>query len=102
MATIRNNTLRLYTIGYKIGNGLKQIQLLPGVTLNIPDEDVEALKLHPLFLSYIDSGKFDIIQSPSSAPKNLEGIPVVDVRDEPNPVIAEPKIERVSKRTKIQ
>lgn len=102
MATIRNNTLRPYTIGYKVGNGLKQIQLLPGVNLNIPDEDLSALKEHSLFLNYIDSGKFDIIQAPSCTPKNLEGIPVVDVRDEPNPVINEPKIERVSKRAKLQ
>lgn len=102
MATIRNNTLRPYTIGYKIGNVVKQIQLLPGVNLNIPDEDIEALKGHALFRNYIEKGNFDIIQPPSCAPKTLEGIPVVDVRDEPNPVINEPKIERVAKRVKAQ
>jgi hypothetical protein len=97
MATIRNNTLRPYTIGYKAGNGVKQIQLLPGVTLNVPDEDVDLLKQHTLFLSYLESGKFDIVSAPSCAPKHLEGVPVVDVRDEPNPVVETPKIEKVAK-----
>lgn len=98
MTTIKNNTLRPFTIAFKNGNQIQQIELSTGLTLNVPDDVVKGLRAHPIFNTYLESGKFDILSLAPGAKSDIGGIPVVDIAEEPNPVNSEPKIEKVASR----
>ena len=86
MATVQYNVPSSLTIDY--AGGIGRITLLPGINLNIPDEEWNLAEKHPFVLTLLEIGKIEILSRSPLVTSELEGIAVVDNRktDEPMPV----------------
>lgn len=94
MASIRNNASG-YTFNYMLGKQQKTLFIMPGINLNIPDEDVEALQQHPIFKSLYENETLELLIREPAKTSELEGFQVVDSRrnGEPLPVFETPKMD---------
>jgi len=94
MASIRNNGSG-YTFNYMLGKQQKTLFVMPGINLNIPDEDVEALHKHPIFQFLYENETIELLLREPAKTSELEGFQVVDSRrnGEPLPVFDTPKID---------
>jgi hypothetical protein len=94
MASIRNNASAI-TFNYINGKQQKTLFIMPGINLNIPDEDVEALHKHPIFNSLYENETIEILTRDPVKTSELEGFQVVDSKrnGEPLPVFDTPKMD---------
>jgi hypothetical protein len=85
MASVRNNKYGQIIVNY--GNG-KSISLIPGVTLNINDEEWEQAKKNPVCKIYLDQGILEELYKEPETKGELAGFQVTeDDNDEPTPVV---------------
>jgi hypothetical protein len=94
MVSLRNNASG-YTFNYMLGKQQKTLFVMPGINLNIPDEDVDALRKHPIFNSLYENETIEILLRDPAKTSELEGFQVVDSRrnGEPLPVFDTPKMD---------
>ena len=94
MASIRNNGSAI-TFNYMLGKQQKTLMVMPGINLNIPDEDVEALHKHPIFTAMYENETVEILTRDPVKTSELEGFQVVDSKrnGEPLPVFDTPKLD---------
>jgi hypothetical protein len=94
MASIRNNGSAI-TFNYMLGTKQKTLFIMPGINLNIPDEDVEALHKHPIFQAMYENETVEILLRDPVKTSELEGFQVVDSKrnGEPLPIFDTPKID---------
>lgn len=92
MATIRNN-LSAKVYNYMKGNEQKSIVIMNGFNLNIPEDDIEALKQHPIFKLDYENETMEILNREPAKTAELEGFRVMDSKrtGEPLPVFDTPK-----------
>lgn len=93
MGSIRNNASGI-VFNYMLGSKLKTLFVMPGINLNIPDEDIDALQRHPVFQAAYENETIEILTRDPVNTKELEGFQVIDSRrnGEPLPVFDTPKI----------
>jgi hypothetical protein len=94
MGSIRNNGSAI-TFNYMLGKQQKTLFVMPGINLNIPDEDIEALHQHPIFKSMYENETVELLTRDPLKTSELEGFQVVDSRrnGEPLPVFETPKLD---------
>ncbi len=83
MAAVRLNQRNSYSIPLPQG----ELLLFPGVNLAVPDDMVEAMKAHPIVKILIEQDTIEILTKTKEPTSDIEGIPVVDGKDEPLPVL---------------
>lgn len=100
MPSIRNNSSAI-TFNYMAGRSQRTLVVRPGINLNIPEEDVEALHKHPIFKAMYENETVEILTRDPAKTSELEGFKVVESRrnGEPLPVFDEPKIDVAPERT---
>lgn len=93
MGSIRNNGSGIQ-FNYMKGKQQKSLFIMPGINLNVPDEDIDALHQHPIFQSMYENETIEILTRNPAKTSELEGFQVVDSRrnGEPLPVFETPKM----------
>lgn len=93
MKDIRNER-ETFTINYMHGKVPKSMTLVRGITKNVPDDEVEAMKLHPTFKAFYESDKIEVLTVSVDAKLEFDEFKVVDsIRDgQPLPVFEQPKM----------
>lgn len=103
MASIRNNSSAI-TFNYMLGRQQRTLFVMPGINLNIPDEDIEALRQHPIFQAMYENETVEILTRDPAKTSELEGFQVVDSRrnGEPLPVFDKPKMDVLPEPVKAE
>jgi hypothetical protein len=97
MAQIKNNKAAGMTIDYSNGKGISRIELLPGVNIAIPDDDIDHLKKHPIFNHHLEEGTLVVLTKEPTAKGELEGFKVTENKATDEPIaIVNTKVSKVA------
>lgn len=96
MASLRNNASGI-VFNYMKGKEQKTLFVMPGFNLNVPDDDIAALRQHPIFHSLYENETIEILTRDPEKTSELEGFQVVDSKrnGEPLPVFDTPKLDTI-------
>lgn len=102
MVSIRNNKNSQIVLNVKSKqNSLKQISLIPGVSLGISDELWEQAKKNSTCKKLINAGIIEELKSPPEPKGKLEGFDVYDdsETEEPTPIVKKSNSKKTTRKT---
>jgi hypothetical protein len=101
MGSIRNNA-STFVANYMLGQQLKSLVIPPGISLNIPDDDIDAMLQHPIIKGAYENETLEVLTRTPVVTSELEGFTVVDSRrnGEPLPIFETPRTAIVPEEPK--
>jgi len=87
MPTIKNNSNSALAINY-VGGHSSRADFYPGINLNVPQCEWDAMRKHPSVIAYLEAGILDSLTREPGSKGELSGFAVTDDKktDEPLPI----------------